>query len=55
MSGIVGGSEDEPFNLWSIVLLTTAPDAGYHEPFEQMVRTGLLPGLIEIYIQRNIQ
>jgi hypothetical protein len=51
----VGGTEDEPLNLWSIVLLTSAPDARYLEPFEEMVRTGLLPGFIEIYIQRDLQ
>jgi hypothetical protein len=51
----VGGSEDEPLNLWSIVLLTPAPDARYHKPFEEMVRAGLLPGFIEIYIQRDLQ
>jgi hypothetical protein len=51
----VGGSEDEPLNLWSIVLLTHAPDARYLEPFEEMARTGLLPGFIEIYIQRDLQ
>src|SRR5262245_4407952 len=38
----VGGSEQAPLNLWSIVLLTDAPDPRYCEPFEQMVRTGLL-------------
>jgi hypothetical protein len=51
----VGGSEDEPLNLWSIVLLTSAPDARYLAPFEEMVRIGLLPGFIEIYIQRDLQ
>jgi hypothetical protein len=51
----VGGSEDEPLNLWSIVLLTNAPDARYLAPFEEMVRAGLLPGFIEIYIQRDLQ
>ena len=45
-----GGSERAPLNLWSIVLLTDAPDARYCEPFEQMVRAGLLPGFLEIYI-----
>src|SRR5262252_9298832 len=50
----VGGSEDEPLNLWSIVLLTNAPDARYLAPFEEMVRTGLLPGFIEIYIERDL-
>lgn len=51
----VGGSDDEPLNLWSIVLLTEVPDARYHEPFEQMVRAGMLPGFIEIYIRRDLQ
>jgi hypothetical protein len=51
----VGGSEEEPLNLWSIALLTPAPDARYLEPFEQMVRSGLLPGFIEIYIERDLK
>ena len=51
----VGGSEHAPLNLWSIVLLTDAPDPRYCEPFEQMVRTGLLPGFIEIYIERDLK
>ena len=50
-----GGSERAPLNLWSIVLLTDAPDARYCEPFEQMVRAGLLPGFLEIYIQRDLK
>ena len=51
----VGGSEHAPLNLWSIVHLTGAPDARYCEPFEQMVRTGLLPGFLEIYIERDLK
>jgi hypothetical protein len=51
----VGGSEQMPLNLWSIVLLTNAPDPRYCEPFEQMVRAGLLPGFIEIYIERDLK
>ena len=51
----VGGSDDKPLNLWSIVLLTETSDARYHAPFEQMVRSGLLPGFIGIYIQRDLQ
>jgi hypothetical protein len=51
----VGGSEEEPLNLWSIVLLTSAPDTRCIEPFEQMVRAGLLPGFIEIYIERDLK
>ena len=51
----VGGSEEEPLNLWSIVLLTDQYDTRFIEPFEHMVREGLLPGFIEIYIQRDLQ
>ena len=51
----VGGSEEEPLNLWSIALLTNAPDARYIEPFEQMIRSGLLPGFVEIYIERDLK
>jgi hypothetical protein len=51
----VGGSEQAPLNLWSIDLLTDSPDPRYCEPFEQMVRAGLLPGFIEIYIERDLK
>jgi hypothetical protein len=51
----VGGSEQTPLNLWSIVLLTDVPDSRYCEPFEQMIRAGLLPGFLEIYIERNLK
>jgi hypothetical protein len=50
----VGGSEDEPFNLWSIVLLTPEEDRRYHRPFEQMVAAGWLPRFIEIYIAKDL-
>ncbi len=50
----VGGTEDEPLNLWSIVLLTQQNDARYEAPFRQMAEAGLLPGFIEIYIERNL-
>jgi hypothetical protein len=50
----VGGAEEEPLNLWSIVLLTPASDPRYHEPFERMVREGWLPGFIEIYIGKDL-
>jgi hypothetical protein len=50
-----GGAERAPLNLWSIVLLTEAPDERYYEPFEQMVRAGLLPGFLEIYIERDLK
>ena len=42
-------------NLWSIVLLTGASDPRYYEPFEQMVHAGLLPGFLEIYIERDLK
>jgi hypothetical protein len=51
----VGGSEEMPLNLWSIVLLTNAPDPRYCEPFELMVQAGLLPGFVEIYIERDLK
>jgi hypothetical protein len=51
----LGGSEHAPLNLWSIVLLTGAPDPRYYEPFEQMVCAGLLPGFLEIYIERDLK
>jgi hypothetical protein len=51
----VGGSEQAPLNLWSIVLLTNTSDLRYSEPFEQMARAGLLPGFIEIYIERDLK
>jgi hypothetical protein len=49
-----GGSEDEPLNIWSIVLLTQTNDPRYEQPFKEMVRAGLLPGFIEIYIEKNL-
>lgn len=51
----VGGSDDAPTNLWSIVLLTPEPDPRYSEPFKTMVREGWLPGFIEIYIKRDLR
>jgi hypothetical protein len=50
----VGGVEEEPLNLWRIVLLTPKRDPRYEEPFEQMVGTGLLPGFVKIYIEKNL-
>jgi hypothetical protein len=51
----VGGSEQAPLNLWSIVLLTGSPDPRYCVPFEQMARAGFLPGFLEIYIERDLK
>lgn len=50
----VGGTEDEPLNLWSIVLLTRRHEPAYEEPFRQLVQAGLLPGFIEIYIECDL-
>ena len=48
-----GGSVDDPLNLWRIVILTLEWDEHYTEPFKEMVRQGLLPGSLEIYIERR--
>src|SRR5207244_13409988 len=37
------------------VLLTNAPDPRHYEPFEQMVRAGLLRGFIENYIETDLK
>ena len=50
----VGGAEDQPTNLWSIVLLTPKSDPRFEEPFKEMVRAGFLPGFIEIYINKDL-
>jgi len=49
----VGGTEDDPQNLWSIVLLTDKPDPRYLAPFEARVDEGL-PGFVEIYIRKDL-
>jgi hypothetical protein len=51
----VGGSVEEPFNLWRIVIMTEECDARYTEPFKEMARQGLLPGFLEIYIERRLR
>ena len=48
------GSEDAPLNVWRIVLLTERNDQRYTEPFKLMAKEGLLPGFLEIYIQRDL-
>jgi hypothetical protein len=49
-----GGSELEPLNIWRIVILTENNDQRFTEPFKQMIKTGLLPGFLEIYIERDL-
>jgi hypothetical protein len=48
-----GGSMEVPLNLWRIVILTEKYDERYTEPFKEMARQGLLPGFLEIYIERR--
>jgi hypothetical protein len=49
----VGGSNDDPTNLWRIVVLTDGHDERYAEPFKEMVRLGWLPGFVEIYVEQQ--
>lgn len=50
----VGGSEDNPYNLWRIVFLTESQDERYTQPFEGMATAGFLPGYLEIYIRKDL-
>jgi hypothetical protein len=50
-----GGSESELLNVWRIVLLTENNDQRFTEPFRQMIKAGLLPGFLEIYIERDLR
>jgi hypothetical protein len=49
-----GGPEHKPHNLWRIVILTESEDDRYTRPFKDMMATGLLPGYLEIYIERDL-
>jgi hypothetical protein len=49
----VGGTDNDPQNLWSIVLLTDKPDPRYLAPFEARLNEGL-PGFVEIYIRKDL-
>jgi hypothetical protein len=49
-----GGTEEDPLNLWRIVVLTEHEDDRFKEPFRQMTREGWLPGFLEIYIERDL-
>jgi hypothetical protein len=51
----VGGSDDDPTNLWRIVVLTDGRDERYTEPFKEMVRLGWLPGFVEIYVEQQFK
>jgi hypothetical protein len=50
----VSGTENAPLNIWRIVILTENNDPRYHQPFEEMVKAGGLPGFLEIYINRDL-
>ena len=42
--------------VWPVVTSTVdAPDPRYCEPFEEIVRAGLLPRFIEIFIERDLE
>jgi hypothetical protein len=49
-----GGSESEPLNIWRIVFLTENKDRRFTRPFQQMIKAALLPGFLEIYIERDL-
>jgi hypothetical protein len=49
-----GGSESKPLNNWRIVFLTEHKDQRYTEPFKEIIKAGLLPGFLEIYIRRDL-
>jgi len=49
-----GGSDAAPLNMWRIVLLTESEDRRFKAPFEKMIRDDLLPGFLEIYIDRDL-
>ncbi len=50
----VGGTEEEPDNLWRIVLLTDQPDPRYAAEFAAAATAGGLPGFLEIYLARDL-
>jgi hypothetical protein len=50
----VGGSEDNPQNIWKIVFLTHTEDRRYIEPFFKANISDFLPGYLEIYIRKDL-
>jgi hypothetical protein len=50
-----GGTETDPLNLWRIVILTDQKDERYERPFAEMAQRGMLPGFLEIYIERDLR
>jgi hypothetical protein len=49
------GTEQDPLNLWRIVLLTPSKDERFAAPFKGMIEKGLLPGFLEIYIEKILK
>src|SRR6266404_2388822 len=49
-----GGTEEDPLNLWRIVVLTEREDDRFKEAFRKMARDGWLPGFLEIYIEHDL-
>jgi hypothetical protein len=47
----VGGTENQPLNLWRIVHLTDAPDSRLITTFDRLATIPWLPEFIEIYIR----
>lgn len=50
-----GGSETAPLNLWRFVILTENEDKRFLVPFEKMIREGGLPGLLKVYIRKDLK
>lgn len=51
----VGGDEENPINLWRIVLLTEGEDQDLLNRFKELDDPTRLPGFIEIYIKKDMQ
>ncbi|MFG1918587.1 hypothetical protein [Micromonospora sp. NPDC048898] len=50
----VGGTEEEPLNLWRIVVLTEKPDPRFAAAFDKQAAVGGLPGFLEVYLTRDL-
>ncbi|MEU4191907.1 hypothetical protein AB0E69_08425 [Kribbella sp. NPDC026611] len=50
----VAGPEDDPLNLWRIVLLTDAPDPELAAGFESMAKDPYLRVFIEVHLQQDL-
>ncbi|GGP00489.1 hypothetical protein [Wenjunlia tyrosinilytica] len=50
----VAGTDDEPMNVWRIVLLTEKPDPRFVDAFKAQAAAGGLPGFLEIYLAHDL-